>query len=189
MMETGIKQRRSVVKRQKKEASKLAKAQGAVIAKLVDVPTSTRKMRLVADLIRGKRVNEALPILKFQAKQGAARLEKLLLAAISDWSNKNSSVNIEDADLYVKNIFVDGGTVLKRMRPAPQGRGYRVRKRSNHVTMEVDSLVAPELLVRKVEKEKEPKKEEKADKKAKTSTSTKATAEKKETKKSTKKDK
>ncbi len=187
-METGIKQRRSVIKRQKKEAAKLAKAQGAVTAKLVDVPTSTRKMRLVADLIRGKKVNEALPILKFQSKQGAARLEKLLLAAISDWSNKNSSVNIEDADLYVKNIFVDGGTVLKRMRPAPQGRGYRVRKRSNHVTLELDSLIAPELLVRKVEKEKEPKKEEKADKKAKTSTKAAAT-EKKETKKSTKKDK
>lgn len=184
-METGIKPRRSVLKRQKKEAAKLAKAQGATVAKLNDVPTSTRKMRLVADLIRGKRVNEALPILKFQAKQGAARLEKLLKAAINDWMNKNSSVNIDDADLYIKNIFVDGGTVLKRMRPAPQGRGYRVRKRSNHVTLEVDSLVSPELLVKKVEKEE--KKEEKADKKAKTST--KATAEKKETKKSTKKDK
>jgi large subunit ribosomal protein L22 len=184
-METGIKPRRSVIKRQKKEAAKLAKAQGATVAKLIDVPTSTRKMRLVADLIRGKRVNEALPILKFQSKQGAARLEKLLKAAINDWMNKNSSVNIDDADLYVKNIFVDGGTVLKRMRPAPQGRGYRVRKRSNHVTLEVDSLVAPELLVKKVEKEE--KKEEKTDKKAKTST--KATAEKKETKKSTKKDK
>lgn len=183
-METGLKPRRSVLKRQKKDAAKLAKAQGATVAKLNDVPTSTRKMRLVADLIRGKRVNEALPILKFQAKQGAARLEKLLLAAISDWSNKNSSVNIEDADLYVKNIFVDGGTVLKRMRPAPQGRGYRVRKRSNHVTLEVDSLVAPELLVKKVATEE--KKEGKAEKKAKPSTA-KASAEKKETKKSTKK--
>ncbi len=183
-METGIKPRRSVTKRQKKEAAKLAKAQGATTAKLIDVPTSTRKMRLVADLIRGKKVSDALPILKFQSKQGAARLEKLLLVAISDWTTKNSSVNIEDADLYIKTLFVDGGTVLKRMRPAPQGRGYRVRKRSNHVTMVVDSLVAPELLVRKVEKEKEPKKEEKAEKKAKTST---ATAEKKETKKSTKK--
>ena len=185
-METGIKPRRSVVKRQKKEAAKQAKAQGATIAKLIDVPTSTRKMRLVADLIRGKRVNEALPVLKFQAKQGAARLEKLLLAAISDWSNKNSSINIEDADLYVKNIFVDGGPMLKRMRPAPQGRGYRVRKRSNHVTLELDSLVAPELLVKKVATEE--KKEEKADKKvAKSKTSTAATADKKETKKSTKK--
>ncbi len=183
-METGIKPRRSVLKRQKKDAAKLAKAQGATVAKLNDVPTSTRKMRLVADLIRGKRVNEALPVLKFQAKQGARRLEKLLLAAISDWSNKNSSINIEDADLYIKNIFVDGGTVLKRMRPAPQGRGYRVRKRSNHVTLEVDSLVAPELLLKKVETEA--KKEEKADKKA-SKAPAKATAEKKETKKSTKK--
>ncbi|HSZ25543.1 MAG TPA: 50S ribosomal protein L22 [Cytophagaceae bacterium] len=178
-METGIKPRRSVLKRQKKDAAKLAKAQGATTAKLIDVPTSTRKMRLVADLIRGKKVNEALPILKFQAKQGARRLEKLLLAAVSDWTNKNSSVNIEDADLYVKTIFVDGGTVMKRMRPAPQGRGYRVRKRSNHVTMVLDSLISPELLVKKVVEE--PKKEEKADKK------TKVTAEKKETKKSTKK--
>ena len=183
-METGIKPRRSVIKRQKKDAAKLAKAQGATTAKLVDVPTSTRKMRLVADLIRGKKVNEALPILKFQAKQGARRLEKLLLVAISDWTNKNSSVNIEDADLYVKTIFVDGGTVMKRMRPAPQGRGYRVRKRSNHVTLVVDSLIAPELLVKKVEAE--PKKEEKKVEK-KTTKSTTATAEKKETKKSTKK--
>jgi len=183
-METGIKPRRSVVKRQKKEATKLAKAQGAVLAKLKDVPTSTRKMRLVADLIRGKRVNEALPILKFQSKQGAARLEKLLLAAISDWTSKNSSVSIEDADLFVKNIFVDGGTVLKRMRPAPQGRGYRVRKRSNHVTLELDSLVAPGLLVKKVEEEA--KKEDKAPKKAKASA---PAAEKKEVKKSTTKKK
>ena len=183
-METGIKPRRSVIKRQKKDAAKLAKAQGATTAKLVDVPTSTRKMRLVADLIRGKKVNEALPILKFQAKQGARRLEKLLLVAISDWTNKNSSVNIEDADLYIKTIFVDGGTVMKRMRPAPQGRGYRVRKRSNHVTMVVDSLIAPELLVKKVEAE--PKKEEKkVDKKTKSTPA--VTAEKKETKKSTKK--
>jgi large subunit ribosomal protein L22 len=183
-METGIKPRRSVIKRQKKDAAKLAKAQGATTAKLVDVPTSTRKMRLVADLIRGKKVNEALPILKFQAKQGARRLEKLLLVAISDWTNKNSSVNIEDANLYVKTIFVDGGPVMKRMRPAPQGRGYRVRKRSNHVTLVVDSLVAPELLVKKAEAE--PKKEEKkVDKKTKSTPA--ATAEKKETKKSTKK--
>jgi len=178
-METGIKPRRSVIKRQKKEAAKLAKAQGATIAKLVDVPTSTRKMRLVADLIRGKKVNDALHILQFQAKQGAARLHKLLLAAISDWTSKNSSINIEDADLYVKNIFVDGGTVLKRMRPAPQGRGYRVRKRSNHVTLEVDSLIAPELLVKKVETED--KKEENTEKKTtKSKTSATATAEKKE---------
>lgn len=181
-METGIKPRRSVVKRQKKESAKLAKAQGATTAKLVDVPTSTRKMRLVADIIRGKRVNEALPILKFQAKQGARRLEKLLLAAISDWTNKNSSVNIEDADLFIKTIFVDGGTVLKRMRPAPQGRGYRVRKRSNHVTLVVDSLAAPSLLVKAVEEA--PKAEAKPAKKA---AAPKATTEGKEVKKSTKK--
>jgi len=184
-MKTEIKPRRSVVKRQNKDAAKLAKAQGPATAILNDVPTSTRKMRLVADLIRGKRVSDAMPILHFQPKQGAARLFKLLKAATNDWMNKNSSVNIDDADLYIKTIFVDGGPMMKRMRPAPQGRGYRVRKRSNHVTLEVDSLVAPELLVRKVETEAN--KEEIADKKAKTST--KATAEKKETKKSTTKKK
>jgi len=157
-METGIKPRRSVIKRQKKEAVKLAKAQGATGAKIVNVPTSTRKMRLVADLVRGKKVNEALPILTFQAKQGAARLKTLVISAIANWTSKNASVNIDDADLYIKTLFVDGGAMMKRMRPAPQGRGYRVRKRSNHVTLEVDSLVAPELLVKKVEKEAKKKK-------------------------------
>ncbi len=181
-METGIKPRRSVIKRQKKEAVKLAKVQGETVAKIINVPTSTRKMRLVADLIRGKKVSEALPILTFQAKQGAARLKILLISAIANWTSKNSAVNIDDADLYIKTLFVDGGAMMKRMRPAPQGRGYRVRKRSNHVTLVVDSLVAPELLVKKVEKEA--KNEEKVDKKTKSST---ATAEKKETKKSTKK--
>ena len=105
-----------------------------------------------------------------------------MISAIANWTSKNSAVNIDDADLYIKTLFVDGGAMMKRMRPAPQGRGYRVRKRSNHVTLVVDSLVAPELLVKKVEKEA--KNEEKVDKKTKSST---ATAEKKETKKSTKK--
>jgi large subunit ribosomal protein L22 len=185
-MDTAVKPRRSVVKRQKKEAQKLANAQGATTVKLVDVPTSTRKMRLVADLIRGKKVNEALYILKFQAKQGAARLEKLLLAAVADWQAKNASVKLEDADLFVKTIFVDGGRMLKRLRPAPQGRGYRVRKRSNHVTLVVDSLIAPEkLLVKKEEATTEAKvKDDKKTSKSTEAKETKKTTAKKTTKKS-----
>ena len=109
------------------------------VAKLNNVPTAPRKMRMVADLIRGERVNRALNILKFEPKEGAARLEKLLLSAISNWQAKNEDERLEDADLYVKAIFVDGGRILKRLRPAPQGRAHRIRKRSNHVTLVVDS--------------------------------------------------
>jgi large subunit ribosomal protein L22 len=97
-------------------------------------------MRLVADLIRGVRVNQALSILKYEPKVGAAKLEKLLLSAISNWEAKNKDSKLEEADLFVKEIFVDGGRVLKRLRPAPQGRAHRIRKRSNHVTLVVDSL-------------------------------------------------
>jgi large subunit ribosomal protein L22 len=114
------------------------------IAKLNNVPTSPRKMRLVADLVRGVKVNKALNILKFEPKQGAARLEKLLLSAISNWQNKNEDTDLEDADLYVKSITVDSGRVLKRLRPAPQGRAHRIRKRSNHVTMILDSAAPVE---------------------------------------------
>ncbi|MFN3556134.1 MAG: 50S ribosomal protein L22 [Bacteroidales bacterium] len=109
------------------------------IARLNDCPTSPRKMRLVADIIRGKQVDRALAILKYTKKEAATRLEKLLLSAIANWQAKNEGVRIEDSNLYVKEIFVDGGRVLKRLRPAPQGRAYRVRKRSNHVTIVVDS--------------------------------------------------
>jgi large subunit ribosomal protein L22 len=110
------------------------------IAKLKNVPTSPQKMRQVADLIRGKQVNQALAILKFQSKSGAPRLEKLLLSAIANWQQKHEEVmKVEDAELYVKTIFVDGGAFMKRLRPAPQGRAYRVRKRSNHVTIVVAS--------------------------------------------------
>ncbi len=109
------------------------------VAKLRNVPTSPRKMRMVADLIRGERVNRALNILKFEAKEGAARLEKLLLSAIANWQAKNEDERLEDADLYVKEIFVDSGRMLKRLRPAPQGRAHRIRKRSNHVTLVVAS--------------------------------------------------
>ena len=114
------------------------------VAKLRNVPTSPRKMRMVADLIRGKRVNKALTILKFESKEGAARVEKLLLSAIANWQNKNEDVRLEEADLFIKTIMVDGGRMLKRYRPAPQGRAHRIRKRSNHVTIVVDSMVTQE---------------------------------------------
>ena len=110
------------------------------VARLRNYPTSPRKMRLLADLIRGMAVEDALNTLKFSTKDPSVPLEKLLLSAVANWRIKN-----EDADvvgLYVKTIFVDGGRVLKRMRPAPQGRAYRVRKRSNHITIIVDSRVA-----------------------------------------------
>jgi large subunit ribosomal protein L22 len=110
------------------------------IARLKNVPTSPRKMRLVADLVRGKRVGQALSILKFTPNHGAIKLEKLLLSAVANWQAKNPDEKLEDADLYVKTIFVDGGRMLKRLRPAPQGRAHRIRKRSNHVTLIVDSF-------------------------------------------------
>ena len=110
------------------------------IAKLNNVPTSPRKMRVVADLVRGERVNNALSILKFEPRVGAAKLEKLLLSAIANWQNKNEDVQLEEADLFIKMIKVDSGKMLKRLRPAPQGRAHRIRKRSNHVTLVVDSL-------------------------------------------------
>ena len=110
------------------------------IAKLRNVPTSTRKMRLIADLIRGKGVDLALNTLKFDSKIGSKRMEKLLLSAIANWQEKNKDSKIEDSDLFIKEIFVDGGKVIKRLRPAPQGRAHRIRKRSNHVTMILDGL-------------------------------------------------
>ncbi|UII28873.1 50S ribosomal protein L22 [Fulvivirga maritima] len=134
------------------------------VAKLKNVPTSPRKMRLVADLIRGERVNKALNILKFEPKQGAARLEKLLLSAISNWQQSNEDVDLEDADLYVKSIQVDSGKILKRLRPAPQGRAHRIRKRSNHVTLVLDSLAPVQEEVEKPAK-KETKKTKKSDNK------------------------
>tara|TARA_Y100001980_G_C14493398_1_gene270173 strand:- start:162 stop:536 length:375 start_codon:yes stop_codon:yes gene_type:complete len=110
------------------------------VAKLRNVPTSTRKMRLIADLIRGKGVDLALNTLKFDSKIGSKRMEKLLLSAIANWQEKNKDSKIEDSDLFIKEIFVDGGKVIKRLRPAPQGRAHRIRKRSNHITMILDSL-------------------------------------------------
>jgi len=109
------------------------------VAKLNNYPTSPRKMRLLADLIRGMEVDKALGILQFNPKHPAVPLYKLLKSAINNWQQKNADAKVEDAGLIVKTIMVDGGRVIKRMRPAPQGRGYRVRKRSNHVTLIVDS--------------------------------------------------
>lgn len=109
------------------------------VARLRNYPTSPRKMRLLADLVRGVDVEQALNTLKFSTKHPSVAMEKLLLSAIANWRVKNEGVDIIDANLFVKTIFVDGGRVLKRMRPAPQGRAYRVRKRSNHITLIVDS--------------------------------------------------
>ncbi|TVP45902.1 MAG: 50S ribosomal protein L22 [Mongoliibacter sp.] len=121
------------------------------VARLNNVPTSTRKMRLVADLIRGKRVGHALSILKFTPNHGAIKLDKLLLSAVANWQAKNPDEKLEEADLYVKTIFVDGGRMLKRLRPAPQGRAHRIRKRSNHVTLIVDSFNSTEVTADEVE--------------------------------------
>jgi large subunit ribosomal protein L22 len=112
------------------------------VARLRNYPTSPRKMRLLADLIRGMEVENALNTLKFSTKDPSVPLEKLLLSAVANWRVKNEGVDVADANLFVKTIFVDGGRVLKRMRPAPQGRAYRVRKRSNHITLIVDSRSA-----------------------------------------------
>ena len=134
------KTKKSVLKREKRDARKEAAKNGPAVAKLKNVPTSPRKMRLIADLIRGQRVNKALNILKYEPKVGSPKLEKLLLSAISGWEAKHQDVKLEEADLFVKEIFVDGGRQLKRLKPAPQGRAHRVRKRSNHVTLVLESM-------------------------------------------------
>ena len=124
----GVRKKLSAQKR--KEAKKLV-----AFARLKGCPTSPRKMRLVADQVRGVEVEKALQILKFNAKEASINLEKLLLSAIANWQAKNEDVNIEDAGLFVKEIYVDSAGMLKRLRPAPQGRAHRIRKRSNHVTL------------------------------------------------------
>ena len=110
---------------------------------LRNVPTSPRKMRYVVDMIRGVDVEKALNILKFSTKHPAREVEKLVVSATNNWKEKNQGMNPEDMGLFVKEVFVDGGTMLKRWLPAPQGRAYRKRKRSNHVTLIIDSRVAP----------------------------------------------
>ncbi|HZH55059.1 MAG TPA: 50S ribosomal protein L22 [Sphingobacteriaceae bacterium] len=137
-MEATRKVKKSVLIKQRKEQEK-AQVGGASTAKLLNCPTSPRKMRLVVDLIRGQKVENALYILKHTNKEAAIRVEKLLLSAINNWEAKNEGQTVEESGLYVKEVSVGGGRMLKRLRPAPQGRGYRIRKRSNHVTIVVDS--------------------------------------------------
>ena len=108
-------------------------------AVLRDCPTSPRKMRLVTDMIRGMAVNRALDVLKFSTKEASRRVEKLLLSAVANWQAKNEGVRLEESNLYVQEVFVDSARMLKRLRPAPQGRGHRIRKRSNHVTVRLAS--------------------------------------------------
>jgi len=125
-------------KRIKAEQSKEEK-KNISFAILRDCPTSPRKMRLVADMVRGVEVNKALSLLKFSSKEATRKVEKLLLSAIANWQVKNEGKRLEDSNLFISKIFVDQGRSLKRLRPAPQGRAHRIRKRSNHVTLVVDS--------------------------------------------------
>lgn len=127
--------------RKRLRAEKLkAEKRATAIASLRDCPTSPRKMRLVADMIRGVEINKALGMLRYSKKEASVRLEKLLRSAIANWEAKNQGTSLEETPLCVKTIFVDGGRQLKRIQPAPQGRAHRIRKRSNHVTIIVDRI-------------------------------------------------
>ena len=126
-------------KKNKADATK-EERKNVSFAKLNNCPTSPRKMRLVADMIRGQEVSKALFMLQHSSKEASGRLEKLLKSAIANWEAKNEGKKPEDNNLIVSSVNVDGGRTLKRLRPAPQGRGHRIRKRSNHVTIVVDSL-------------------------------------------------
>ena len=125
--------RKRLVAEKRKEANK-----NLYVARLKDNPTSPRKMRIMADVIRGKDVDYALNVLKYSRREAAEKLLKLLKSAVANWQVKNEGVRIEDAQLYVKSVVVDGGTMLKRLRTAPRGMGHRIRKRSNHVTIIID---------------------------------------------------
>jgi large subunit ribosomal protein L22 len=127
-------------KRLAAEARKEAR-KNLYVARLVDNPTSPRKTRIMADVIRGKDVDYAMNVLKYSHKESAEKLLKLLKSAIANWQTKNEGVRLEDSQLYVKTIIVDSGRMLKRLRTAPQGRGYRIRKRSNHVTIILDNKI------------------------------------------------
>jgi large subunit ribosomal protein L22 len=123
------------------------------VARLNNVPTSPRKMRLVADLVRGMDVDKALYVLQYTQKESAKRLYKLLLSAIANWKEKNEGSRLEENQLYVKEINVDSGRMLKRIQPAPQGRAHRIRKRSNHVTLTIGNRAkVEESVVRETEK-------------------------------------
>ncbi len=128
----GVRKRLSAEKRKEEQKS-------VALAKLSNVPTSPRKMRLVADMVRGKEVFRALGILKFSNKEAAARMEKLLRSAVANWEAKNDR-KAESGELYISTVYVNCAPMLKRLRPAPQGRGYRIRKRANHVTIIVDTI-------------------------------------------------
>lgn len=128
--------------RKRNKANELKEAKKTqYVAVLRDCPTSPRKMRLVADMVRGMEVNRALDVLKFSSKEASRKVEKLLMSAIANWQAKNEGTRLEESNLYVKTIMVDGGRILKRLRPAPQGRAHRIRKRSNHVTLCIDSKI------------------------------------------------
>lgn len=128
----GVRKRNSAD--QRKEANK-----EVAFAKLLNVPTSPRKMRLVVDMVRGMEVNKALGVLKFSNKEAAARVEKLLRSAVANWEAKNER-KADAGELYISTIFVSPAPMLKRLRTAPRGRGYRIRKRANHVTLIVDTI-------------------------------------------------
>jgi large subunit ribosomal protein L22 len=128
--------------RKRNSATKLKESKKQqYFAVLKNCPTSPRKMRLVADMVRGMEVNRALDVLKFSSKESSRRLEKLVMSAIANWQAKNEGSRLEESNLYVKTIAVDSGRVLKRLMPAPQGRAHRIKKRSNHVTVSLGSLV------------------------------------------------
>ena len=128
--------------RKRNSATKLKESKKQqYFAVLKNCPTSPRKMRLVADMVRGMEVNRALDVLKFSSKESSRRLEKLVMSAIANWQAKNEGSRLEESNLYVKTIAVDSGRVLKRLMPAPQGRAHRIKKRSNHVTVSLGSLI------------------------------------------------
>jgi large subunit ribosomal protein L22 len=126
--------------RKRNRANQIKEAkQNQYYAVLRNCPTSPRKMRLVTDMIKGVEVNKALDMLKFSSKEASRKVEKLLLSAIANWQAKNEGARLEESDLYVKEAKVDQSRTLKRIQPAPQGRAHRIRKRSNHVTIVIDS--------------------------------------------------
>tara|TARA_Y100000746_G_scaffold230149_1_gene241198 strand:- start:513 stop:920 length:408 start_codon:yes stop_codon:yes gene_type:complete len=126
--------------RKRNKANKMKEMRKNIsFAKLNNCPTSPRKMRLIADLIRGLDVDNALAQLKLSPKEASGRMEKLLLSALANWETKNEGLKMDDSNLYVSEVKVDSGRMLKRIQPAPQGRAHRIRKRSNHVTLVVDS--------------------------------------------------
>jgi len=127
--------RKKIKADQIKEAKKLK-----AFAILRNCPSSPRKMRLVADMVRGKEVNNALDVLRYSTKEASRKVEKLVLSAVNNWQQKNEGKRIEDNQLFIKEIFVDEGRMIKRIQPAPQGRAHRIRKRSNHVTVVVDTI-------------------------------------------------